>query len=68
MSSMPNSPLPWAGEEEVSTEELVRRQGVKPIATLEDLEALGHPESWTSDEEYRDFLQDLYASRRTDAS
>ena len=49
---------------EVTTEVLVRRQGVQPITSLEQLDALAHPELWDSDEEYADFLADLYASRR----
>lgn len=53
----------WS-EEDLPTEELARRQGVRPIASLEDLEALAHPELWDSDEEYDEFLADLYASRR----
>jgi hypothetical protein len=51
-------------EEDLPTEELARRQGVRPIASLEELEALAHPELWDSDEEYEEFLADLYASRR----
>jgi hypothetical protein len=53
----------WS-EEDLPTEELARRQGVHPIASLEDLDALAHPELWDSDEEYEEFLADLYASRR----
>lgn len=39
----------------------MRRQGVEPVESLKDL---AHPELWGSDEEYEQFLADLYASRR----
>ena len=45
-----------------STEELARRQGVRPIKSVEDLAAAEDPVE--SDEEYEAFLADLYASRR----
>ena len=46
----------------MTTEELVRRQGVKPITSVDDLAAAVDP--FESDEEYEAFLADLYASRR----
>lgn len=46
-------------------EELARRQGVKPVASLDDL---AQPDLWESDQEYDDFLADLYASRRSDVA
>lgn len=55
---------PGASDEEVATEELARRQGVSPITSAEQLDALAHPELWDSDEDYEQFLADLYASRR----
>jgi hypothetical protein len=45
----------------VPTEELVRREGIKPIKSLDEL---AQPDLWESDEEYEEFLADLYASRR----
>jgi hypothetical protein len=45
----------------VSTEELARRQGVKPITSIDEL---AQPDLWASDEEYEAFLADLYVSRR----
>jgi hypothetical protein len=45
----------------VPTEELARRQGVKPITSVDEL---AQPELWESDGEYEAFLADLYASRR----
>ncbi|MGL5857558.1 MAG: hypothetical protein ACRC35_03985 [Angustibacter sp.] len=57
-------PMPsWVGQPEVTGEELARRQGVGPVRSLKDLAA---PELWDSDEEYEQFLADLYASRRAD--
>jgi hypothetical protein len=43
----------------VPSEELARRQGVKPIKSLDEL---AQPDLWESDEEYEAFLVDLYAS------
>lgn len=45
--------------------ELARRRGVKPIKTVDEL-AL--PDLFETDEEYEDFLSDLYATRRADVS
>ena len=53
-------------DDDVPTEELARRQGARPIASLDELDALAHPELWDSDDEYEEFLEDLYASRRSD--
>lgn len=52
-----------SGDDFVPAEELARRQGVQPVASIQEL-AL--PEAFESDEEWRDFLTDLYASRRAD--
>ncbi|TCK20700.1 hypothetical protein EV378_4661 [Pseudonocardia endophytica] len=60
MTSSPNHDQP-GDDGYVSTEELARRQGVGPIESVEDL---AQPDLWESDEEYEDFLADLYASRR----
>jgi hypothetical protein len=49
MTSTPEHPERWPADDFVPTDELARRQGVKPIK---------------SDEEYEAFLADLYASRR----
>jgi hypothetical protein len=45
---------------EVPIEELARRQGIKPIKSVDEL---AQPDFWESDEEYEAFLADLYASR-----
>lgn len=49
----------------VPAEEQARRQGVKPIATVDDLV---HDGAFESDEELDEFLADLYASRRATSS
>jgi hypothetical protein len=51
-------------DEFVTTEDLIRRHGVRPIASVDDLAATEDP--FASDEEYEEFLADLYASRRAD--
>ena len=53
-------PLP-APARHVPAEEQLRRQGVRPIASADELAA---PCVWESDEELDEFLADLYASRR----
>jgi hypothetical protein len=50
---------------EVPIEELARQQGVRAIDSLDDL---AQPDSWQSDNEFDDFLADLYRSRRSDDS
>lgn len=51
-------------EDFVATDELVRRQGV---ATLSSVDDLVHEDPFSSDEEYAEFLHDLYDSRRRTA-
>ena len=62
MTTNPQKTDRWPDDDFVSTEELVRRQGVRPISSIEDLAADIDP--FESDEEYEAFLADLYASRR----
>jgi hypothetical protein len=45
----------------VPADEQVRRQGVRPITSVDEL---AFPGVWESDEELDEFLADLYASRR----
>jgi len=52
----------WPADDFVSTEELARRQGVKPLKSTDDLAIT--PDPFESDEEYEAFLADLYESRR----
>jgi hypothetical protein len=54
-SSLPHAPA------HVPAEEQVHRQGVQPIASVDEL---AFPGVWESDEELDEFLADLYASRR----
>jgi hypothetical protein len=49
-------------DEPVSVEELARRKGVRPVESVEDMV---RPELSESDEEWQEFLADLYASRRS---
>ena len=60
MSSTIEHPEQWPADD-TPTEELARRQSVKPI---EPVDKLAPPDPWESDEEYEAFLADLYASRR----
>jgi hypothetical protein len=64
VTTIPEQPDRSAGDDFVPTEELVRRQGVRPITSVSDLAAAEDP--FESDEEYEAFLADLYASRRAD--
>jgi hypothetical protein len=48
-------------EQHISAQEQARRQGVRPIASVDELAFPGY---WESDEELDEFLADLYAARR----
>ena len=48
--------------DEVPVEELARRQGVRPVESVDDM---ARPGLFGSDEEWEEFLADLYASRRS---
>ena len=61
MTRTPEHPEHWPADDFLSTEELARRQGIKPIKSVDEL---AQPGLWESDEEYEAFLADLYASRR----
>ena len=61
VTNTPAHPDDWQADDFVPTEELARRQGVKPITPVDELT---QPDLWESDEEYEAFLADLYASRR----
>ena len=49
-------------EDFVSTDELVQRRGAVPLRSVEDLT---HEDPFSGDQEYVEFLRDLYESRRT---
>ncbi|WFE49047.1 hypothetical protein [Micromonospora sp. WMMD1155] len=55
----------WPTAEHVPAEELARRQGIRPIASVDDL---ARPHLFESDDELDEFLADLYASRRAGAA
>lgn len=61
MTVLGEQPEPTPTDDELTFDELAHRQGVKPGTSLSDL---AQPDLWESDEEYEDFLTDLYASRR----
>jgi hypothetical protein len=52
----------WGTAEHVPVEELLRRQGVRPIASVDEL---ARPDLFESDEELDEFLAYIYASRHT---
>lgn len=62
MSSTPEQPVRWPADDFVSTEELVRRQGITPITSVDQL---AQEDPFESHEEYQEFLADLYVSRRS---
>lgn len=64
MTTTPQHPDGWPADDFISTEELVRRQGVRPLTSVTELAAEIDP--FESDDEYHEFLTDLYASRRVD--
>ncbi|MEU7803773.1 hypothetical protein AB0B10_31405 [Micromonospora arborensis] len=55
----------WPKAEHVPAEELARRQGIRPITSVDDL---ARPDLFESDDELDAFLADLYASRRAGAA
>jgi hypothetical protein len=50
--------------EELSTEDLGRRQGVRPVESVDDMT---RPGLFESDHEWEVFLATLYAARHSDA-
>jgi hypothetical protein len=54
--------------ERLTADELARRLGVQPVRDVAELLNLARPELWDSEEEYEEFLADLYASRRAGMS
>lgn len=47
---------------DVPVEELARRQGVQPVTSVDDM---ARPGLFDSDQDWDEFLADLYASRRS---
>ena len=52
----------WGTAEHVPVAELARRQGIRPIKSVDEL---ARPDLFESDEELDEFLADLYAARHT---
>ena len=50
------------GTRSVSVEELARQQGVRPVSSVDDMQA----DLWDSDEELEQFLADVRAPRQAD--
>ncbi|MCV2489969.1 hypothetical protein OF117_11410 [Geodermatophilus sp. YIM 151500] len=65
LTTTPKQPERKADDDVVPTDELIRQQGVHPIASANDV-ATDDP--FASDDEHADFLADLYASRRSNVS
>jgi len=61
MTSEHKEPALEPPADEASVEELARRQGVQPVASVEDMARAG---LFDSDQEWDEFLADLYESRR----
>lgn len=53
----------WPVVDDVPVDELARRQGVRPVRSVDDMT---HSELFESDQEFEAFLADLYASRQAD--
>jgi hypothetical protein len=63
MTSSSADGLPeWGTAEHVPVTELARRQGVDPVASIDDL---ARPDLFESDEELDEFLAMVYADRHT---
>ena len=63
MSTNSAESLPeWGTAEHVPVEELLRRQGVRPIESVDEL---ARPDLFESDEELAEFLAMVYADRHT---
>lgn len=54
---------PQHSADELSTEDLARWQGVRPVESVDDM---ARPGPFDSDEEWEVFLANLYASRHSD--
>jgi hypothetical protein len=52
----------WGSAEHVPVEELLRRQGIRPIESVDELAC---PDLFESDEELDEFISFIHASRHT---
>lgn len=65
MTTTPQRPDGSSNHDFVPTEELVRRQGISPVTSVNDLSP---HDPFESDEVWAAFLADLYESRRSGIS
>jgi hypothetical protein len=61
-SNSAERPPEWGTAEHVPVEELLRRQGIRPIESVDELAC---PDLFESDEELDEFISFIYASRHT---
>ena len=61
-SSSAERPPEWGTAEHVPVEELLRRQGVRPVESVDELAC---PDLFESDEELDEFISFVHASRHT---
>jgi hypothetical protein len=61
-SNSAERPPEWGTAEHVPAEELLRRQGIRPIQSVDELAC---PDLFESDEELDEFISFIHASRRT---
>ncbi|HWG00764.1 MAG TPA: hypothetical protein VG164_02800 [Trebonia sp.] len=54
--------LEWGSAEHVPAEELLRRQGIRPIESVDELAC---PDLFESDDELDEFISFVYAARHT---
>jgi hypothetical protein len=55
-------PTSWGTAEHVPAEELLRRQGIRPIKSVDELAC---PDLFESDDELDEFISFIHASRHT---
>ena len=61
-SNSAERPPEWGTAEHVPVEELLRRQGIRPIESVDELAC---PDLFESDEELDEFISFVHASRHT---
>ena len=61
-SNSTERPPEWGTAEHVPVEELLRRQGIRPVESVDELAC---PDLFESDEELDEFISFVHASRHT---
>jgi hypothetical protein len=61
-SNSAERPPEWGTAEHVPVEELLRRQGIRPVESVDELAC---PDLFESDEELDEFISFVHASRHT---